>query len=243
MQSAWRQDLLLDNWTEYAEDAHAAPSPSGEWSLNPLRWALLNAALKAPHNRRVSARASAVRSQIADAGLKGPLSLAPHHLADRFDCGSELIDALLRKSVAAAVAGEEPRLTTRVFTSGRHIAAFYSTRPIAAVCEAQPDQRIPLLFVARLGIDRRWSDARITDEFFVEMLKDAWSVPPERRPTALVGLAASPTARRALRLIGVRMLGDALDPRAVIFPAIDIKKSIEARDRGLTRVTTEAAEG
>ena len=225
--------MLLDDWTQYAEDAHAVPSRSGEWLLNPLRWALLNAALTAPHNSRVSARGPALRLAIAEAGLEGPLPLAPHHLSDEFDCGAELLNQLLRKSVAQTVAGEETRLTTRVFTSGRHIAAFYSTRPIIAICEARPDQRVPLLFVARLGIDRRWSDARITDNFFWEMLRDVWSVPPEARPAALVGLAASPAARRVLRLIGARMLGDALDPRAVMFPAIDIEKSIEAGERAL----------
>lgn len=225
--------MLLDDWTRYAEDARAIPSHSGEWLLNPLRWALLKAALGAPHNSRVTRRAAAVRSAIAEAGLEGPLPLAPHHLADEFDCGAELLNALLRKSVARAVAGEEVRLNTRVFTSGDRIAAYYSTRPIVAICEARPDERIPLLFIARLGIDRRWSGARITDNFFVEMLRDVWSVPSEARPAALVGLAASPAARRALRLIGTRMLGDALDPRAVIFPAIDIERSVEAGGRRL----------
>jgi hypothetical protein len=225
--------LLFDDWDTHVEAPSGAPDRSGDWPLNPLRWALLRAALKAPHNSRVSARGPALRPAVTEAGLVGPVALAPHHRADAFDCGTELLNGLLRKSVEEVRAGQAPRLTTRVFTSGDRIAAYYSTRPIYAFPEDDPAERIKLMFVARLGIDRQWSGARLTDHFFFEMLRDVWSAPPGERPAALVGLAASPGARRVLRFTGARMLGDALDPRAVMFPAVDIVASIEAGERGL----------
>lgn len=225
--------MLLDNWIEDAAAPPEIPAKSGEWRLNGLRWALLKAALSAPHNSRVSARGPALRPAIAEAGLAGPFPLQANHEANGFDCGTELLNKLLRKSIAQVAAGDDTGLTTRVFTFGNRIAAFYSTRPIAAVSDAEPGKRINLLFVARLGIDRRWSEARLTDNFFFEMLRDVWSVPPQDRPAALVGITVSPAAKRILRWIGARTLGDALDPRAIMFPAVDIAASIEAGEKGL----------
>lgn len=225
--------MLLDEWSQHAEAARLAPGPSGEWPLNRLRWTLLQAALRAPVNARIRARATAATTAIAQAGLTGPVPLEAGHCAEHFDCGTELLNVLLRESVAEAATGGAKRLTTSVFLSGNRVAAYYSTRPFEAFWESRPAERTPLLFVARLGIDRRWSDARLTDDFFLEMLRDVWNVAPTRRPAALVGIAASPAARRVLRLIGTRMLGDALDPRAVIFPAADIVAALEASGRRL----------
>jgi hypothetical protein len=215
--------LLADRWNEDAEAPAAAPDGSGEWPLNRLRWALLGAALRAPPSARLLAHFPRVDGAVAAAGLHGPVALAAFHRTDRFDCGVELLDRLLRKSAAEIAAGGETRLSTRVITIGDQVAGYYSTRRVVAVREEAPRERIPLLFVARCGVDRRWRRPGVADDMFLEMLRECWDVPEEDRPAALFGLAVSAAAKRFFRRIGIRPLGDSIDPRGIIVPRADLE--------------------
>jgi hypothetical protein len=214
--------LLSEDWNEDSAEPATTPGPDGHWSLNGLRWVLLGAALRAPPSARLAAHFPRVAGAVAATGLGGPVPLAPHHRTEGFDCGVELLDRLLRKSAAEVAEGGERRLSTRVITSGDLVAGYYSTRRILAVRESDPSQRIPLLFVARSGVDRRWRRPGVADDMFLAMLREAWDVPEGDRPAALVGLAASPAAKRFFRRIGIRPLGDAIHVRGVIVPAIDL---------------------
>lgn len=214
--------MLLDDWTQDSQAPATTPAGSDEWPLNPLRWTLLRAALRAPPSNRLAAHFPRVAGAVAAAGLSGPVPLAPHHRSDGFDCGVELLDTLLRKSAAEVAEGGERRLTTRVVTSGDIVAGYYSTRPIFAFCEAEPAERIPLTFIARSGVDRRWRRPGVADDMFLHMLREAWRVPETKRPAALIGLAFSPAAKRFFRRIGIRPLGDAIHIRGVIVPASDL---------------------
>lgn len=212
----------MDEWNEDALEPATTPGRSGEWLLNRLRWTLLGAALRAPPSARLAAHFPRVAGAVAGAGLAGPVPLAQHHRTEDFDCGVELLDRLLRKSAAEVGDGGERRLSTRVITSGDHVAGYYSTRRIVAVHKGEPAQRIPLLFVARSGVDRRWRSPGVADDMFLEMLREAWDGPEGDRPAALVGLAVSPAAKRFFRRIGIRPLGDAIHIRGVIVPARDL---------------------
>jgi hypothetical protein len=215
--------LLADQWIDDAAEPATSPDRSGEWLLNPLRWALLGAALRAPASTRLGAHFPRVAGAVAAAGLAGPVDLARHHVSERFDCGVELLDKLLRKSAARIAEGGEARLRTRVITSGEEVAGYYSTRRIFAVREDAPAERIPLLFVARCGVDRRWRRPGVADDMFLTMLGEAWDVPESERPAALVGLAVSPAAKRFFRRIGIRPLGDAIHVKGVIVPRTDLE--------------------
>lgn len=214
--------MLADEWNEDAWAPAAIPDRSGEWVLNRLRWILLGAALRAPGSARLAAHFPRIAGAVAAAGLDGPAPLAPHHVTDRFDCGDELLDGLLRKSASEVAAAGEARLTTRVITAGDVVAGYYSTRPIFAFREGEPETRIPLLFVARCAVDRRWRRPGVADDMFLEMLREAWGVPESERPAALVGIAVSPAAKRFFRRIGIRPLGDAIHVRGVIVPRSDL---------------------
>lgn len=214
--------MLAGDWNEDARAPATSPDRSGEWVLNRLRWTLLGAALRAPPSARLAAHFPRVAGAVAASGLGGPAHLAAHHVTGQFECGVDLLDRLLRKSAAEVADGGESRLTTRVITSGDIVAGYYSTRPIFAVLKDEPSQRIPLLFVARCGVDRRWRRPGIADDMFLEMLREAWDVPEGDRPAALVGLAVSPAAKRFFRRIGIRPLGDSIHIKGVIVPASDL---------------------
>ncbi|MET1113139.1 MAG: hypothetical protein ABWX67_16600 [Allosphingosinicella sp.] len=217
-----RRRLLADDWNDHAREPATIPDGSGEWLLNGLRWVLLGAALKAPASARLGAHFPKVAGAVAAAGLGGPVPLAAHHVSDGFDCGDALLDRLLRKSAAEVAGGGERRLSTRVITSGRDVAGYYSTRRIFAVRRSAPAERIPLLFIARSAVDRRWRRPGVADDMFLEMLREAWDGPESDRPAGLVGLAVSPAAKRFFRRIGIRPLGNAVDVRGVIVPASDL---------------------
>jgi GNAT superfamily N-acetyltransferase len=213
--------LGLD-WNEDALEPATGPDPSGEWLLNRLRWTLLGAALRAPPSARLAAHFPRVAGAVAASGLGGPVPLAPHHVTDSFDCGVELLDKLLRKTAAELARDGETRLATRVITSGDLVAGYYSTRRIFAVSKDDPAKRIPLIFVARSGVDRRWRRLGVADDMFLQMLREAWNVPEGDRPAALVGIAVGPAAKRFFRRIGIRPLGDAIHVRGVIVPGSDL---------------------
>ncbi len=214
--------MLEWDWNEDALEPATGPDPSGEWLLNRLRWTLLGAALRAPPSARLAAHFPRVAGAVAASGLGGPVPLAPHHVTARFDCGVELLDGLLRKTAAELARDGETRLATRVITSGDLVAGYYSTRRIFAVSKDDPAKRIPLLFVARCGVDRRWRRPGVADDMFLHMLREAWNVPQGDRPAALVGIAVGPAAKRFFRRIGIRPLGDAIHVRGVIVPAGDL---------------------
>lgn len=214
--------MLVDEWKHDAQTPATTPAGSGEWPLNPLRWTLLKAALRAPPSARLGAHIPRVAGAVAAAGLAGPVPLAGNHRTEEFDCGVELLDTLLRKSAAEVARGGERRLSTRVITSGDTVAGYYSTRPVFAFCERKPMERIALTFIARSGVDRRWRRPGVADDMFLHMLREAWNVPEPERPAALVGLAVSPPAKRFFRRIGIRPLGDAVHLRGVIVPASDL---------------------
>ena len=214
--------MLADDWNEDASAPATMPDRSGEWVLNPLRWILLGAALSAPGSSRLSAHFPRIAGAVAAAGLGGPVPLARHHVTDRFDCGNELLDRLLRKSAGEVADGGETRLRTRVITAGDVVAGYYSTRPIFAFREGEPGARIPLLFVARCAVDRRWRRPGVADDMFLKMLREAWDVPESDRPAALVGLTVSAAAKRFFRRIGIRPLGDTIHVRGVIVPRSDL---------------------
>jgi hypothetical protein len=215
--------FLLADWNDDAREDATTPDREGEWLLNSLRWTLLGAALRAPSSARLTAHFPRVAGAVAATGLKGPAPLAPHHVTERFDCGVELLDRLLSKSAAEVANGAETRLSTRVITSGDEVAGYYSTRRIFAVRKSEPTERIPLLYVARCGVDRRWRSPGVADDMFLEMLREAWDVPESERPAALVGLAVGPAAKRFFRRIGIRPLGDAIHVRGVIVPRTDLE--------------------
>lgn len=214
--------MLADGWIEDSREPATVPDRNGEWPLNRLRWTLLGAALRAPPSARLAAHIPKVAGAVAEAGLGLPVALAPHHRAERFDCGDELLDRLLRKSAAEVAEGGESRLSTRVITSGDVVAGYYSTRRIFAVSKSAPAERIPLVFVARSAVDRRWRHPGVADDMFLEMLREAWDGPQSERPAALIGLAVSPGAKRFFRRIGIRPLGDAIHIRGVIVPGGDL---------------------
>jgi hypothetical protein len=222
--------LLADQWIDDAAEPATNPNRSGEWLLNPLRWALLGAALRAPASPRLGAHFPRVAGAVAAADLEGPITLASHHDTEHFDCGVELLDRLLRKSAAEiAEGGGEARLRTRVITSGNEVAGYYSTRRIFAVRDDAQAERIPLLFVARCGVDRRWRRPGVADDMFLTMLREAWDVPESERPAALVGLAVSAAAKRFFRRIGIRPLGDAIHKKGVIVPRTDLEAAFAFR--------------
>ncbi|HEX8125252.1 MAG TPA: hypothetical protein VF548_06690 [Allosphingosinicella sp.] len=221
--------MLAGDWNEDASEPATSPGQSGDWPLNRLRWVLFGAALRAPASARLAAHIPRVAGSVQASGLDGPMPLAGHHVTDRFDCGVELLDRLLRKSGAELADGGETRHTTRVITSGNVVAGYYSTRRIFAVREGEPEQRIPLLFVARCGVDRRWRRPGVADDMLLHMLREAWDVPEADRPAALVGLAVSPAAKRFFRRIGIRPLGDSIHVRGVIVPAIDLAAAFDFR--------------
>jgi len=214
--------LLADDWNQDAEAPATTPDRSGEWALNRLRWTLLGAALRAPRSARLAAHIPRIAGAVAAAGLGGPAPLARHHVTDGFDCGDELLDRLLRKSASEVADGGERRLKTRVITSGDVVAGYYSTRPIFAFREGEPEARTPLLFVARCAVDRRWRRPGVADDMFLTMLREAWDVPESDRPAALVGLTVSPAAKRFFRRIGIRPLGDAIHIKGIIVPRSDL---------------------
>ena len=221
--------MLAGDWNEDASEPATSPGRSGEWPLNRLRWILLGAALRAPPSARLAAHIPRIAGSVEASGLGGPMALARHHVTERFDCGVELLDRLLRKSAQELAEGSETRLTTRVITSGDVVAGYYSTRRIFAVRTDEPEQRIPLLFVARCGVDRRWRGPGVADDMFLHMLREAWDVPEADRPAALVGLAVSPAAKRFFRRIGIRPLGDSIHVRGVVVPASDLAAASEFR--------------
>ena len=214
--------MLLDDWTEDAQEPATTPDGSGEWPLNRLRWTLLRAALRAPPSARLAAHFPRVAGAVAASGLAGPVPLARHHRTDHFDCGVELLDRLLRKSAAEVAEGGERRLSTRVITCGDRVAGYYSIRPIFAFLETDPGERIRLGFIARSGVDRRWRRPGVADDMFLHMLREAWDRPEGERPAALVGLAVSRAAKRFFRRIGIRPLGDSIHVKGVIVPAADL---------------------
>jgi hypothetical protein len=161
------------------------------------------------------------------AGLAPPIPLRSNHRADDFDCGVDLLNGLLRQSLAQVAAGAEVRLSTRVIVSGDTIVGYYSTRPVTAVCDSDPGARIPLLFVARCGVDKAWRRPGVADDMFVYMLQEAWNVPVETRPAAVFGLTVSPSAKRFFRRIGIRPLGDAIDTRGIIVPEADLRAAAD----------------
>jgi hypothetical protein len=163
-----------------------------------------------------------VRNALVDAGLGLPVLLGPHHLASDFDCGVDLLNEKIRKSLSeVARDGVEQQLTTYVVTCRDAIVGFYSTRPIIARPESGPGS-LPLSFIARCGVDRRWRKPGVADNMLLHMLHQAWSGPETNRPQALVGLAVNQVAKRFFRKIGIRPLGNAIDPRGVIVPPADL---------------------
>lgn len=214
--------MLADDWNEDAQEPATIPDREGDWRLNRLRWTLLGAALRAPPSARLAAGFPRVAGAVAATGLGGPVALASHHRTEGFDCGVELLDRLLRKSAARIADGDEARLSTRVITSGDAVAGYYSTRRIVAVRKGEPTERIPLLFVARCGVDRRWRRPGVAEDMFLEMLREAWDGPESARPAGVVGLTVSPAAKRFFRRIGIRPLGDSIDIRAIFVPGSDL---------------------
>lgn len=219
--------MLSEDWLQDAGEPTGTPSSSGEWQLNRLRWELLKVALRAPPSTRLAAHIPRIRHAMVAAGLAPPIPLRSNHRADDFDCGVDLLNGLLRQSLAQVAAGAEVRLSTRVIVSGDTIVGYYSTRPVTAVCDSDPGARIPLLFVARCGVDKAWRRPGVADDMFVYMLQEAWNVPVETRPAAVFGLTVSPSAKRFFRRIGIRPLGDAIDTRGIIVPEADLRAAAD----------------
>jgi hypothetical protein len=220
--------LKLDQWLEDSEAPVTTPGESGEWRLNPLRWHLLRAALRNPPSPRLHTLVPLVEQAFAAAGLDGPAPLAPEHRVDGFDCGVELLNEGLRKSVARRAAGVEAPSRTWVVASGNEVVGYYSLRPVVALCDEHPFERIPLVFVARTALDQGWRRAGVAERLVIALMRSAWTFSDHTRPAGAFALTLNASVRRLFRRMGVRPLGDAIDARGIFTPATDLAAVAEA---------------
>ncbi len=214
--------MPLDEWLENSLTAATVPDNAGEWRLNPLRWQLLRAVLRAPPNPRLHALVPRVEQAFASAGLDGPVPLTPDHQVDHFDCGAGLLDEGLRKSAERLAAGIETSLRTWVVGSGNQVAGYYSLRSIAALCDEHSSEQIKLVFVAHAALDRRWRRAGVAERLVIALMRSAWTLSDDARPAGAFALTLNPSVKRLFRSMGVRPLGDTIDTRGIFTPAADL---------------------
>lgn len=214
--------MKLDAWLADAEAPVTTPEESGEWRLNPLRWQLLRAALRSPPSLRLHTLVPSVEQAFAAAGLDGPVPLVAEHRMHNFDCGVELLNAQLRKSAARRGAGVETPSRTWVVASGHDVIGYYSLWPVVALCDARPAERVELVYVARCALDKGWRRRGVAERLVVGLMRSAWTLQDDARPAGAFALTLSAPVRRLFLRMGVRPLGNSIDPRGIFTPAADL---------------------
>lgn len=207
-------------------EALALPEPpdaAGEWRLNDLRFALLNAAVSpgSPEPGLVRSMRE-TPSELAAMGLHGPVPLTGDHRVDSFDCGIERLNQGLRNP-----SGEGPLASLGTYVladADGKVVAYYAFRPVEAFRQADPEgPRLTLVLISRLAIDTKWHRSGLMRQLAGCILGHAASLPFETRFAALIGFAIDERAQRVFISCGAHPMANVVHPLGIVVSLADIE--------------------
>lgn len=139
----------------------------------------------------------------------GPLPLQAAHDTTKFDCGNEALNRFLTRRALANQANRSAR--TFVGLDGDRVIGYYSLAVGAVLFDEAPERMatglakhpIPILLMARFGVDREYQGQGVGRGLFRDALKRCLSVANEAGVRALMTHAKDEAAQSVYMRFGM----------------------------------------